>query len=146
MSIFTKNIIINCFGNENLEYITDRVILHCMSKIYGSIPLLIEKIHFDPDHPENHNVQIPNKKLPHAKIMNHKREWQIVNKKEAIDDMINIGYSMLDDTFQEKGHELPDAKQKHFRNFQEKYEDDDKKTKKGIRNQVENVIIDKTRK
>ena len=86
------------------------------------------------------------KRLPHAKIMNHKREWQIVNKKEAIDDMINIGYSMLDDTFQEKGHELPDAKQKHFRNFQEKYEDDDKKTKKGIRNQVENVIIDKTRK
>ena len=141
-----NNIIINCFGRENLDYITDKVIIHCMQHIYGSLPLLIEKIPFDPDHPENHNIKIPNKKLPHAKIMNHKREWQIVNKKEAIDDMINIGYSMLDDTFQEKGHELPDAKQKHFRNFQEKYEDDDKKTKKGIRNQVENVIIDKTRK
>jgi hypothetical protein len=141
-----NNIIINCFGRENLEYITDKVIIHCMQHIYGSLPLLIEKIHFDPDHPENHNIKIPNKKLPHAKVLNDKREWQIVNKKEAIDDMMNIGYSMLDDTFQEKGHELPQNKQKHFRNFQEKYEDEDKKTKKNIRNQVENVIIDKTRK
>ena len=85
-----NNIIINCFGNENLDYITDKVILHCMNKIYGSILLLIEKIHFDLDHPENHNVQIPNKKLSHAKIMNHKREWQIVQKKDVIHNMMDI--------------------------------------------------------
>jgi len=85
-NIETQNNIINinCFGNENMDYITDKVILHCMSKIYGSIPLLIEKIHFDPEHPENNNIQIPNKKLPHAKIMNGKREWEIVQRKEAI--------------------------------------------------------------
>lgn len=140
-----NNIIINCFGNENLDYITDKVILHCMEKIYGSIPLLIEKIHFDPYHPENHNVQIPNKKLSHAKIMNHKREWQIVQKKDVIEDMIDMGYNMLDEKFQEKGHELPENKQKHFRNFQEKYEDRNKKTQKDIRNRVENVIIDRNR-
>lgn len=140
-----NNIIINCFGNENLDYITDKVILHCMERIYGSIPLLIEKIHFDPDHPENHNVQIPNKKLPHAKIMNHKREWQIVQKKDAIDNMIDIGYNMLDETFQEKGHELPEHKQKHFRNFQDNYEEGNKKTQKDIRNSVEEVIIKRDR-
>jgi hypothetical protein len=140
-----NNIIINCFGSENLDYITDKVILHCMEKIYGSLPLLIEKIHFDPNHPENHNIQIPNKKLPHAKIINHKREWQIVQKKDVIEDMIDMGYSMLDEKFQEKGHELPENKQKHFRNFQEKYEDGNKKTQKDIRNRVENVIIDRNR-
>lgn len=141
-----NNIIINCFGNENLDYITDKVILHCMNKIYGSIPLLIEKIHFDPDHPENHNVQIPNKKLSHAKIMNHKREWQIVQKKDAIDNMIDMGYSILDEKFQEKGHELLENKQKNFRNFQEKFEDGDKKTKKGIQKDVETIIIKRYRK
>lgn len=145
-NIENQNIIINCFGNENLEYITDRVILHCMSKIYGSIPLLIEKIHFDPDHPENHNVQIPNKKLPHAKIMNSKREWQFVQKKDAIDNMIDMGYTMLDEKFQEKGHELPEQRQKYFRNFQEKYEDGNKKTQKNIRNSVEEVMINRDRK
>jgi hypothetical protein len=29
---------INCVRNENLDYITDKVILQCMNKIYGSTP------------------------------------------------------------------------------------------------------------
>jgi hypothetical protein len=140
-----NNIIINCFGNENLDYITDKVIIHCMNKIYGAIPLLIEKIHFDPEHPENHNIQIPNKKLPHAKIMNNKREWQFVNKKEAIDTMVDNGYNMLDEKFQEKSLELPDNRQKHFRNFQSKYEDGDKDTIKDIKDQVEMLVINKSK-
>lgn len=143
----TNNIIhINCFGNENLDYITDKVILHCMNKVYGSIPLLIEKIHFDPEHPENHNIQIPNKKLPHAKIMNHKKEWQIIQKKDAINSMIDNGYNMLDEKFQEKYHELADNKQQHFRDFQTKYEDGDKDTIKDIKDIVEMLVINNSRK
>lgn len=136
-----NNIIINCFG----DYITDKVILHCMDKVYGAIPLLIEKIHFDPEHPENHNIQIPNKKLPHAKIMNNKREWQFVNKKEAIDTMVDNGYNMLDEKFQEKSLELADNRRKHFRNFQSKYEDGDKDTIKDIKDKVEMLVINKSR-
>ena len=142
-----NNIInINCFGNENMDYITDKVILHCMSKIYGSIPLLIEKIHFDPEHPENNNIQIPNKKLPHAKIMNGKREWEIVQRKEAIEDMMIKGYNLLDETFQENSHELADNKQQHFRDFQAKYEDADKDTIKDIKDKVEMLVMNNSRK
>jgi hypothetical protein len=140
-----NNIIINCFGNENLDYITDKVILHCMNKIYGSIPLLIEKIHFDPEHPENHNIQIPNKKLPHAKILNNKREWQIVKKKDAIDTMIDNGYNILDEKFQENSHVLADTKQRNFRDFQSKYEEADKDTMKDIKEKVEMLVINNTR-
>ena len=143
----TNNIInINCFGNENLDYITDKVIIHCMNQIYGSIPLLIEKIHFDPEHPENYNIQIPNKKLPHAKIMNRKKEWQVVNKNDAIDSMIDNGYNILDEKFQEKSHELEGMKQKHFRDFQTKYEEADKDTMKGIKEKVEFLVIHNSRK
>jgi len=141
-----NNIIINCFGNENLDYITDKVILHCMNQIYGAIPLLIEKIHFDTENPENHNIQIPNKKLPHAKIMNNKREWQFIKKKDAIDTMVDNGYNILDEKFQEKSLELADNRQKHFRNFQSKYEDGDKDTIKDIKDQVEMLVINKSRK
>ena len=139
-----NNIIINCFGNENLDYITDKVILHCIDKIYGAIPLLIEKIHFDPEHPENHNIQIPNKKLPHAKIMNNKSEWQFVNKKDAIDTMVDNGYNILDEKFHEKSLEMAENKQKHFRNFQTKYEDGDKNTIKDIKDKVEMLVINKS--
>lgn len=59
-NIDTQNIInINCFRNENMDYITDKVILQCISKVYGSIPMILERIHFDPEHPENNNVKIP---------------------------------------------------------------------------------------
>lgn len=147
-NIKTQNNIINinCFGNENLDYITDKVIIHCMNQIYGSIPLLIEKIHFDPEHPENNNIQIPNKKLPHAKIMNRKREWQIVQKKDAIDSMIDNGYNILDEKFQENSHELAETKRKHFRDFQTKYEEADKDTMKGIKEKVEFLVIHNSRK
>ena len=141
-----NNIIINCFGNENLTHLTDKVIISCMNQIYGSIPLLIEKIHFDPAHPENHNVKITNTKLPHAKIMNSKKEWQVVNKKDTIHSMVENGYNMLDEHFQEKSHKLEEMKQKHFRDFQAKYEEADKDTMKGIKEKVEFLVIHNSRK
>jgi len=141
-----NNIIINCFGNENLTHLTDKVIISCMNHIYGSIPLLIEKIHFDPAHPENHNVKITNTKLPHAKIMNSKKEWQVVNKKDTIHSMVENGYNMLDEHFQEKSHKLEEMKQRHFRDFQAKYEDGDKDTMKNIKEKVEFLVIHNSRK
>ena len=42
---------INSFGNENTDYIDDKAILECISRVYKSIPALLEKIHFDPKHP-----------------------------------------------------------------------------------------------
>ena len=113
--------------------------------IFGSLPLLIEKIHFDPDHPENNNVQIPNKKLPYTKIMNSKSEWQHSKKKDTIHSMMENGYNILCKKFQEKSHELADNKQKYFRDFQAKYEDGDKDTMKDIKERVELLVINKTR-
>ena len=68
---------INCFGNENMDYINDKTILQCISKVYGSIPMIIERIHFDSEHPENNNVKIPNKKLPHAQVMTDNK-WKLI--------------------------------------------------------------------
>jgi hypothetical protein len=135
---------INCFGNENMDYITDKVILQCISKVYGSIPMIIERIHFDKEHPENNNVKIPNKKLPHAKIMTDNK-WKFVDRSDTIHSMIDNGYSLLDETFQEKGHVLSNNQQKHFKNFQTKYEDGDKNTIKDIKDKVELLVINKSR-
>ena len=43
-----QNIIINInsFGNENTDYIDDKAILACISRVYKSIPALLEKIHY----------------------------------------------------------------------------------------------------
>jgi hypothetical protein len=145
-NIDTQNIInINCFRNENMDYITDKVILQCISKVYGSIPMILERIHFDPEHPENHNVKIPNKKLPHAQIMTDNDKWKFVDRNDTIHSMIDNGYNLLDETFQEKGHVLSNTQQKHFKTFQTKYEDGDKHTIKDIKDKVELLVINNTR-
>lgn len=145
-NIDTQNIInINCFRNENMDYITDKVILQCISKVYGSIPMILERIHFDPEHPENNNVKIPNKKLPHAQIMTDNDKWKLVDRNDTIHSMIDNGYSLLDETFQEKKHVLSNKQQKHFKTFQTKYEDGDKNTIKDIKDKVELLVINNTR-
>jgi hypothetical protein len=60
--------------------------------------------------------------------------------------MIDNGYNLLDEKFQEKSHELADNRQKHFRNFQAKYEDGDKETIKDIKDKVELLVINNSRK
>jgi len=142
-----KIININCFGNENLDYISDTDILDCINTKYSSIiPLLIEKIHFDPEHPENNNIQIPNKKLPHVKIMNSKLEWELRNKKNTIHSIVENGYNILCKKLQEKYHELDINKQQQFRDFQSKYEESDKDTIKDIKEKVEILILNNSRR
>ena len=63
------------------------------------------------------------------------------NKKDTIENMMDMGYNMLDEKFQEKGHELTDYKQQRFRDFQDQYSDGNKKTQRDIRTNIENVII-----
>ena len=132
----------NYFGNENLDYITDKDILDCMNKIYASIPLLVEKIHFDPEHLENNNVQIPNIKLPYVKIMNIKLEWELRKKKDIIHSMIENAYNILCNKF----NELDVNKQQQFRDFQEKYKNRDTHTIKDINMKIECLILNNRRK
>jgi len=61
------NIIINNFGNENIDYFTNSpefiaFMLNCIHKKADGICDLIAKKHFDPLHPENHNIRKLNKK------------------------------------------------------------------------------------
>jgi hypothetical protein len=132
----------NSFGNENLDYITDKDILDCMNKKYSSIILLlIEKIHYDPEHPENNNVQIPNIKLPYVKIMNIKLEWELRKKKDIIHSMVENAYNILCNKF----HEL-DVNKQQLLDFQEKYKNMDKPTIKNININIECLILNNRRK
>ena len=62
----TYNIVINPFG-KNTSYITQDYVKLINDSPYSGIELL-KYIHFHPEHKENHNVKIPNKKQPYAQI------------------------------------------------------------------------------
>jgi hypothetical protein len=132
---------INAFGNENLEYIDDKAITECISRVYKSIPSLLEKIHFDPEHPENHNIKITNKKLPYASVMGNNKKWKTVDRKDAIETMVVNGYIILDEKYTENKDNLPLRKQQNFEGFQNKFESDDKELMKQLKTEVDMMIL-----
>ena len=136
---------INAFGNENLDYITNDFIHGCVNRIYESVPTIVQKMHFDPAHPENHNVKIPNKKLPHASVMSEDQKWKLMDRQEAINNMIDKGYNIIDSQFREDPSKYNESKQRHYRRFQENYDTEDKDTMKRIRSDVELVVLNGTK-
>ena len=54
----TINITINSLGNENTSHITPEFMIECIkNKMDGIVQYLMKK-HFDPEHPENHNIKV----------------------------------------------------------------------------------------
>jgi hypothetical protein len=142
-NIETQNITINinAFGNENTDYLDDKDIIACIGRVYKSIPSLLEKIHFDPKHPENHNIKITNKKLPYASVMGNNQKWKTVDRKDAIDTMVNNSYNILDDKFKENKDKIPVTKQEHFRGFQSRFDTEDKELMKEIKSEVDMMVL-----
>jgi hypothetical protein len=139
------NIQINAFGCENLEYITDAFKIKCINQIYKSIPEMVIKIHFNTKYPENHNVKIPNKKLPHASIMTENNSWKTVDKKNTITSMVDKSFNLLDDTYEEHKGKLSETKRKNYEKYQEKYINNDKLLHKQLATDVECLVLDGTR-
>ena len=135
------NININAFGNENTDYLDDKAILACIGRVYKSIPSLLEKIHFDPKHPENHNIRITNKKLPYASVMGNNQKWKTVDRKDAIETMVLNGYNMLDGKYTENKDSFSPHKQENFEGFQSKFESEDKDLMKQIKTEVDMMVL-----
>jgi hypothetical protein len=135
------NIIINAFGNENTDYIDDKAILACIGRVYKSIPSLLEKIHFDPKHPENHNIKITNKKLPYASVMGNNQKWKTVDRKDAIETMVLNGYNLLDEKYTENKDKISTSKQLNFEGFQSKFESEEKEIMKQIKTDVDTMVL-----
>ena len=138
------NININAFGNENTDYIDEKVILSCIDRVYKSIPSLLEKLHFDPKHPENHNIKITNKKLSYASVMGNNKKWKTVDRKDAIESMVQKGYNMLDDTYGDNKDKFSQMKQQNFEGFQSKFEEEDKDLMKQIKTDVDMMVLNGT--
>ena len=56
----TKNLFINNFGSERIDHISHDDIVKMLTSGMNTIPLYIEKKHFDRDFPENNNITFTN--------------------------------------------------------------------------------------
>ena len=84
----TYNIKLLAFGKEDRTSITDAVCEEILKKGYDSVPALVEKIHFDEDKPENHNVYISNMNNDFA-IIYDGEDWKVSNRDNIVDELYN---------------------------------------------------------
>ena len=127
----TNNTInINNYGNENLKHLRSKDFAGLLNGIYGAVPKLIEKIHFDPDHPENQNIKFTNKKLPYLKIMKDGK-WQLVHKKHELLDLIDNKCFMLKEKYynilEKEKYNITEVQRDKIEKFMKQYNEEDKK-------------------
>jgi len=145
-NIGNQYIVVNSFGNENIEHLTDQIVCKLIQAgPFTCLPKIIERIHFDPEHPENHNIKVTNQKNNYAKIVKDNK-WVTANKKQAIDTMIQNGYGLLEEKYQDNKDTISEFKQERFEDFQEKYADQDKDLMKTIKDEVDIALLNGTGK
>jgi len=137
----TNNIIVvNNYGKENTNYLTVDKIKALLDRPFDSVQELIKMLHFDSEHPENHNIKITNKKEPYALVWNDPI-WELRKKKAVVKDIVDKGYMMIDST-----HDNLDESNNKFIDFQMKFDDEETETKDNIEEEAEIVIINETKK
>lgn len=100
-----NNIVINTIGREDISYITEErayknFMVRCIkARAYGLMEFLVRK-HFDPKHPENHNIRKLNKKDDFVEVHIDK-EWQTRYVEDALDDVFRAMQTPFADFVQE---------------------------------------------
>ena len=114
----TQNIInINCYGKEDISYITNELLEKVVNNPGYGIPRLVELIHFNPEHPENNNVKLINKKEPYLDFFNGE-SWTTADKSKVIGNLL-MSKKELTDNYMDY-FEGDEEKKKNFAEY-EKY-------------------------
>jgi len=83
----TVNINVNCFGQENMQHITNAFKDARLHEFNGrGIFNLIKSVHFNPELPENHNIRKHDNK--YCKVFDD-GEWMLRSLKSAISDLVH---------------------------------------------------------
>ena len=138
------NIHINNYGTENTDYITEGFLKNLLDTPYNALPKLLKNIHFNPEHPENHNIKITNKKLPFIGIWRDNK-WVVKDKHEMLVDIVDKGFNILDDKYQSTQKEIESQKKIILNKFQDQYYDKDKTLLKNLNKDVELLIINNSK-
>ena len=126
---------INSFGNENLSHITNNDYKKFLSGFFPGFIKFIEKIHFDENVPENHNISITNLKSKYMYIFENGK-WTMKEKNELIDHFIAKKYNLLVGKLDEleENNQIDDKVLEKFNKFTKNYQDEEaqKNTKNDI--------------
>ncbi len=101
-----NNVTVNILPYEqtDVSHLTDRDYQRAFNRAAMCVPQILEKVHFDPEKPENHNVYISSMNNRYIKLHNGKR-WNLRDREETLEDLFADAEYMLEnklETWQEE--------------------------------------------
>lgn len=136
-------------GKEDLSFITENEFKKILNKGFKSVENFIEHVHFNKNHPENHNIYISNMKDSY--LMRYDgNNWKLIHKETGLQDLYEDKTEYLVDKFEELKDKLDDISLRKFERFLNEKDDDQviEKTKNEIKLSLYNnrKIPEETRK
>ena len=116
----TNNIVLS-YENTDPSHLTDRDYQLAFNRASRCVPDLLERVHFSPSHPENHNVCI--KSLNSSFINVHDGEkFKIRRRGDVINDLLADGEYLLEaklESWQENADQRSAKAEKKYKIYQE---------------------------
>jgi len=137
--VINNNLIVNInnFGKEDLSHVTLNDYKKYLSGYFQGFLKFIEKVHFDENAPENHNINITNLKSKYLHIYENNK-WTAKEKKDVLDKFINKKYNFLVDKCEEleESNQLSEKIIEDFIRFTQNYKDEE-----ALKNTEEKVLL-----
>ena len=141
-NIGTQNITfkINAYGTEDTSKITINDYKRILGRGMNSVPVFVEKLHFDENTPENHNVYISNLRDEYVLMFDGKK-WRLNNRDDALQQLYEDKSDILETKFEELIEQLDESTIKMFNRFLKIKDDDDEKIKV-IKKELKKTLYD----
>ena len=107
---------INAYGAEDMSKITVNDYKRIFGRGMNSTPALVEKMHFDKNMPENHNVYISNLRDEYV-LMYDGKIWRLKNRDDALQQLYEDKSDILETKFEELIERLDESTIKMFNRF-----------------------------
>ena len=117
----TINIQLLNHSDTDYSHLTPKDYLTCIKNCNYCVKSLIEKVHFNPEKPENMNIFLSNIKGNYVMVYKD-NEWQIRNIQRQIDDLYDSNEFVLEtwyDEYKEKYPHIINSFQKYLKNKDE---------------------------
>ena len=110
-----NNIQLLSYKDTDVSHLTQKDYEACIKKVNFCVMKLIEKIHFNPEKPENMNIYISNMKDKYLMIYDG-INWNLANKREELDKLYENKEVMLEEWLETSCAEIKDKFIKYLNN------------------------------
>jgi len=135
-----NNISLLAYKESDTSHLTEKDYIGCIKQVNFCVKKLIEKVHFNPEKPENMNIYISNLKDKYMMVY-EAGAWSIMNK-EVLNTIYNDKEVMLEEWLDEEQHKHPELKEKFERYLNNKENDE---TLNMIKDEIKLMIYNKTK-